>query len=157
LLFARSSILEKLIEFQNYITESNNDFFSLENRLGTYLVSINSFFENFYLGIIVKPLTYENGFIKDFGQHSMIFDTFSIYGVLIGLLNLYLIIAPFIFLKKRFFSNKKIIFAFFISILIFSFFNNSTINTSFLAFFIFPFMLKYNSLFNLRNFQFNYE
>lgn len=64
--------------------------------------SLISFFENPILGLIgSRNLGYDGEFLTGFGQHSYIIDTFSLYGVIGGGLNIYIILRPFKYFSKK--------------------------------------------------------
>lgn len=113
---------------------------SIEARNDVFLESIYLFFENPTFGIITEPINRNNyGQITGFGQHSQVFDTFALYGLLIGLLQLYIYLKPLIARLKY---TRGIVSGFTLAImivfLIIITINNATPSVGFAVFFIFP-------------------
>jgi len=111
-----------------------------EARLNVYQESISIFINNPIFGIIFYPLAVNaSGELIAFGQHSQILDTLALFGILIGLLQLYIYVKP---LKDRITVGLKKydIFAItiMISFLIVSVFNNVTPSIGFAVLFIYP-------------------
>ena len=130
-----NKILE-ILEFFNSNTLGVNS----EARLNVYQESISIFINNPIFGIIFYPLAVNSfGELIAFGQHSQIIDTFALFGIVIGLLQLYIYVKP---LKDRITIGLKKydIFAItiMISFLIVSVFNNVTPSIGFAVLFIYP-------------------
>jgi hypothetical protein len=89
-----SSVL--LVDDGISVTESIiNEF--LGDRWPTMLRSIEAFKEHPILGLLGSgQLQVSNGSLYGFGQHSYILDTFALYGIVGGTLNLLALAAPFI-------------------------------------------------------------
>ena len=86
----------RLVEIQSFL-DSGLIGISIESRLQSFVVSISIFVNNFWFGIVHSKLGVNlSGQIDSFGQHSAIFDTFALYGVIIGLLFTILIFKCFI-------------------------------------------------------------
>lgn len=78
----------------NIVQSIINEF--LVDRWPLIISSLNSFVENPFLGLLGSmKLGYGGEFLIGFGQHSYIIDTFSLYGIFGGILNLYLIFQTF--------------------------------------------------------------
>ncbi|WP_226742862.1 hypothetical protein [Polaribacter gangjinensis] len=121
---------------------------SIEGRTEVFQQSLNVFYQNPIFGKISSPLTKNlDGNITGFGQHSQILDTFALFGLFIGLLQIYIYFYP---IKRYLKESKYVISGFSLSILLIFFtvitVNNATPSIGFAVFFIFPTVL--NSLIN---------
>lgn len=88
--------------------------------------SIAAFLEHPVQGILfANGLTTENGEISGFGQHSYILDTFSLFGFLIGIINVVIIFKPFRGMFRKC-SNIAINFSMLICTMGIYLFNNAT-------------------------------
>ncbi len=68
----------------------------LSDRWPVMLTSIEGFFENPVLGFVgTQNTSVANSFYSGFGQHSHILDTFSLLGVIFGVVNIFVILRPF--------------------------------------------------------------
>lgn len=68
----------------------------VNDRLPSYITSIKSFCQNPLLGILGSGrLDVSGKNLYGFGQHSHIFDTFALYGLIIGLLGIIVLVQPF--------------------------------------------------------------
>lgn len=84
---------------KSILTSIYNEF--IIDRWSTILDSINAFTNNPILGLSLSTkITYINGYLYGFGQHSYIFDTFALYGIVLGVFNVVIIFFPFAFYKK---------------------------------------------------------
>jgi hypothetical protein len=113
---------------------------SISARSDAFHNSIQVFLENPAFGIITNPIKSNiYGEIVGFGQHSQVLDTLAIFGVFIGVLQLYIYLQP-IFIRLK--QSKGIINGF--SLTIFLIFvilisiNNATPSIGFAVFFIYP-------------------
>jgi hypothetical protein len=90
-------------------------------------------------------------FLQKIGQHSHILDTFSIFGLIIGSLTLYMMIIPFTSRIGKRHSYRQNIFALIVggSYLSLIVMNNLTPSIGFAAFFVFP--TVYNLLYTNDN------
>lgn len=140
LIYFQDSInANKILEITSYI-----DYNSLGNssqaRLDVYQKSISVFINNPIFGIIFYPLAVNSfGELIAFGQHSQIIDTFALYGISIGLLQLYIYIKP---LKDRIIVSFKkynvLAILIMLNFLIVTVFNNITPSIGFAVLFIYP-------------------
>lgn len=84
-----------VVEDGKNIFQSVTDEF-LGDRWPTMRLSIQSFLKNPILGLLgTQNLSVVNGFYSGFGQHSHILDTFSLLGIIFGLINIFVILRPF--------------------------------------------------------------
>ncbi len=66
------------------------------DRWPAIVKSFEAFKDNVIFGLITNgEVSYWMGYIDDFGQHSHIIDTFAIFGIFLGTMNLFAIFAPF--------------------------------------------------------------
>tara|TARA_B110000211_G_scaffold72789_1_gene84491 strand:- start:3430 stop:4671 length:1242 start_codon:yes stop_codon:yes gene_type:complete len=113
---------------------------SSQARVNVYLESISIFINNPFFGIIFYPLAVNHsGELIAFGQHSQIIDTFALFGISLGLLQLYIYTKPLkdritVGLKKYDVLAILIMFNF----LVITVFNNITPSIGFVVLFIYP-------------------
>lgn len=103
--------------------------------------SINAFMKNPLFGIIASGNNDILSFSHGFGQHSHIIDTFALLGLLPGLLQIYLIVKPYVNrskLKKYGALNITIL----LSVLFILFFNIATVSIGVVSSFILPTILS---------------
>lgn len=102
--------------------------------------SINQLLENPIFGILTKPLVRVGEGVSGFGQHSLIIDTFALFGLGIGLLQIFIYVQPFILRIKpknqTTISSMALVFVVIFMILITI--NNATPSIGLAAFFVFP-------------------
>jgi hypothetical protein len=135
----------RLMIFNAYIQYGESLDKLTQQRDFTRKLSIETFFENPLFGSIFRNLKGVNGEILGFGQHSFILDTFSLFGVIIGLLNLFLIIYPFMSNLKRYnrINRKLSIIVLFITLLFF-YTNNAVPSIGFAIFMLLPMLCDYS-------------
>ena len=112
--------------------------FSVDARSETYLDSLKLVYEHPLFGIVLSPLHRVGTGVTGFGQHSQIIDTFALFGLPVGLLQLYLLYSPlvkFINFRDRTSSISLVIF---LVMLILSTFNNLTPSIGFAVYFLYP-------------------
>ena len=95
--------VDRIITFQSNLLGNGSGESLLTERMWTFQTSIDAFIHNPLFGVVAKPIEFSGSYLVGFGQHSQILDTFSLYGLFIGLLNIYIIVQPFI---KRMKLNK---------------------------------------------------
>ena len=130
---------ERLSVFNDYFLYGSELVSITEDRNSRMDLSIESFLNNPLFGLVTTKIEYSNGYLTGFGQHSYILDTFALFGLFIGLLNLYLLIYPFAVRIKR--SNNIIRFLNIIILaltLFFFFINNAVGSIGFAVYFMFP-------------------
>ena len=147
--FGLDTNYNRLLELQSFYN-SGIVGFSMEARLSTFTNSISLFLDNLIFGIVHTALgVNSDGKINSFGQHSYIIDTFALYGIIIGFLQVILIFKSFqlkIKLKSKIImSSLNILFVF----LILSTVNNMTPSVGFIVFFILP-ILEKNRVINIQ-------
>ena len=130
---------DTILEAKNYLLNSQSGV-AIIGRNDTFLYSIQLIIENPFVGIVTNPIsTNIQGQITGFGQHSLILDTFALFGVFIGALQLYIYIQPLLIRLK---NNNKFISGFALSILLVFLLlitiNNGTSSIGFATFFIYP-------------------
>jgi hypothetical protein len=129
----------RLLEIKDYlISGASGD--SINARNSAFKKSIDVFFENPMLGIALEPLeTNSSGQVTGFGQHSQILDTFALYGIIIGVIQIWLYSYP---IYSRLIAVKGYINGLSLSILIIFLIlitiNVATPSIGFAVFFIFP-------------------
>lgn len=69
----------------------------LNDRWPTMVTGLENFIKHPFLGVISSDeiTTNQSGFLEGFGQHSYILDTFTLYGFVIGIFNIFIIFKPF--------------------------------------------------------------
>ncbi len=123
----------------NDLISRNEEGASIEARFITYNISINTFFENPLFGIINNKNLYQEYRMLSFGQHSQILDCFALFGFIIGSLQLYLFLNPFIIrMRNKNRILRKLTFIVLIIFFLLITFNNITPSVGFATFFIFP-------------------
>lgn len=66
------------------------------DRFPTIMNSIEALFAHPFFGLIGSSALGTSGeYLTGFGQHSYIFDTFALYGIVIGIINFFAILKPF--------------------------------------------------------------
>jgi len=143
-----------LIFFSQYFYKTSSDRFyqlglvldrgfvgnALNARINSYLNSVDVFFDNIFVGVVFENLNLEYSYgVTGFGQHSQILDTFALFGIFIGLLQLYILAYPFITRMK--YANRKLknyAFTVMLTMIIVITFNNITPSIGLAGFFVFP-------------------
>lgn len=112
---------------------------SLLSRFEKVNISVKAFISNPILGLLTAPLGTSSSYIEGFGKHSQILDTFALYGLGIGLLQLFIYIQPIAKRMKNINGSSSLLS---LSILIITCMlftlNNATPSIGFAAFFIYP-------------------
>lgn len=70
-------------------------------RMSTRDASINTILDNPMMGIIWNNYSFINDEYQSVGQHSLILDSFALFGVLIGGVIVYLLLYPFYFINRK--------------------------------------------------------
>lgn len=121
--------------FQSIIDEFLND------RWPTMLTGLENFIKHPFFGVISSDeiTTNQSGFLEGFGQHSYILDTFTLYGFVIGIINIMIILKPF---KDQYGNRVKygrtLNNAMLVCIIGIYLFNNATLSTALAFGIIFP-------------------
>ena len=110
----------------------------LRDRSYTLSASIDELIKHPVLGLAGVPSSLVDGTIVGAGQHSHILDTFCFFGVLIGIINCYLLIAP-IFWDLY---DKRIAVPFAVCYIGILFFNNASPALAITAYIIMPYMFS---------------
>lgn len=136
----KQRILELIISLEKSTISSNSG--GASERIYTWSESINSFLSSPFFGISIRKIEFNNGgFLDGFGQHSFILDTFSLFGVFIGLINIYLILYPFNILYKNSVDElKPIILVICTSAIYFFLVNNATPSIGYVLYYLFPWL-----------------
>lgn len=94
-------------------------------------------------GIVINKLEINNsGYLTEFGQHSFITDTFALYGIFIGIIEVYLIIYPFLEYIRNYPQLKLFILCFALDIILILFFNNIDTLLGFGAYYLLPLLIE---------------
>lgn len=129
------------------ITENGNSIFQsiidefLNDRWPTMLTGLENFIKHPFFGVISSDeiTTNQSGFLEGFGQHSYILDTFTLYGFVIGIINIIIILKPF---KDQYGNRVKygrpLNNAMLVCIIGIYLFNNATLSTALAFGIIFP-------------------
>lgn len=129
---------DRLTQIRDAMTGASDDADLTSDRVTTLQSSLTAFADNPLLGIITKPITEKDGLLDGFGQHSQFLDTFALFGLLIGLIQIYIILQPFIIRLKQFSQLRNFTFVMMILTFVIFTFNNVTPSIGFAIFFIFP-------------------
>lgn len=126
----------KLEDFEGRLSGDASEHDTVTARQDVYETSLESLAEHPVLGTIAS---------KDaaFGNHSTVLDTFSLFGVFIGMANLYvLIFVPYRALTNRKRRFSSIALTTVVIALVFQVFDNSTDAFAVSMFFVFPYVLS---------------
>jgi hypothetical protein len=107
-----------------------------DGRFETLSISISGFINNPIFGNISNVINYD-GFVTEFGQHSQILDTFSLFGI-IGLVQIYFLIQPFVRNINKHKATRALSLSILIAVLIINMFNNTAPLIGFAFFFVYP-------------------
>jgi len=130
--------VERLIDLQlNIMNYGGGESIFLE-RMPTIKLSWDAFLHNPILGMVTKPITNDGSFLIGFGQHSYFIDTLALYGVFIGLINIFIILFPFFIAFKKNKTLYSLNKAMMISTVILLFMNNATTSIGFVVYFVYP-------------------
>lgn len=137
-LFMGSSNSMRIQEVENYLF-SNEIGISLGMRFDVFSDSIDAFFHNPFLGILKNNVVVSQGELSGFGNHSQILDTFALFGLGIGILQLYIYLHPLV-TRIRQKNGTFSIFSLTIILLLCILFsiNTATSSIGFAIYFIFP-------------------
>lgn len=138
-LYGESMNAVRLLEIKVMLME-NESGAAGESRAHAFNSSIDLLLENPVFGILTKPLVRVGEGVSGFGQHSFMLDTFALFGLGIGLLQLFIFTQPFL---RRIKPNKhskisSMALVFMVIFIILTFVNNLTPSIGLAAFFIFP-------------------
>lgn len=94
------SVLPKRVSMVFYDSQHANVLQSIWNeflndRWPTLVSSINAFKDNPIFGMITSGADLTGDSLFGFGQHSYVLDTFALYGVVLGVLSIYVLLLPF--------------------------------------------------------------
>lgn len=127
---------------------------SMGARIEAFALSIDVFLDNFLLGIVVDGLEVSSTGTTAFGQHSFFIDGFALFGVVFGLLQIYVFMYP---LKKEFvltsLHRTTLPFLVFILAMVFFTINNAVPAVGFVIYFVYPVLNYYLALYSQRNFS----
>lgn len=133
--------LDRLVILQNDIANGfRSSLFS--GREGINSISINSFVNNPFFGIVTNKIEYSGGYLVGFGQHSQIWDTFALFGVGIGVLQIVILVQPMTYFSKKYSEYKSVIMILLIALMALFFVNTASPSIGFVMFFIFPILLE---------------
>lgn len=138
-LFAGSSNADRLLEIAKFLF--NNEIGNSSSaRVNVFTISITTFLQNPIFGIIVDTNTFTQiDKLSGLGNHSQLLDTFALYGLGIGLLQLYIYTKPIldrINIREKSLSILSI--TILLIILILFSINTATPSIGFAIFFIYP-------------------
>lgn len=134
---------DRLIQFELEFSKGRKSEL-LDERIMVNRESIESFKNNKFFGIIVEKIKTKDGYLTGFGQHSQLLDTFALYGFFIGVLQIYLLVYPFIKIQKKSITYRTISFIICIQMLVLFYNNIATPSIGYILFFIFPAICDYN-------------
>lgn len=134
---------KRVVEINNLLTR-NTTGDSMDARFKAYEKSLDMLAQYPFTGIIINPIERVGSGVKGFGQHSQIIDTFALFGLGIGFLQIYLILKPI--LSRIQLGTKKtssLPFVILLNTSILLTINNLTPSIGFAMFFIFPVIHDY--------------
>lgn len=141
-LLGSGKTVERLISLQMNILGSGGGENLLGDRIATIVSSWDALLQNPLTGLITKKIAYDGDFLVGFGQHSQILDTFALYGLFIGLLNIYILIQPFI-RGGRNSALSSLNFTMLVSSFLLFIMDNVTLSVGYAVFFIYPVVYDY--------------
>lgn len=133
----------RLLELKILLVE-NEQGSSMQARSNAYNKSFELIFKHPFFGILTKPLLRVGDGVAGFGQHSQILDTFALFGIPLGLLQVYIYFKPLVErlrLKSRQISSFTVLIIILTGV-IFTM-NVATPSIGFAIFFIFPVVYDY--------------
>lgn len=134
----------RLEVFNNYLLYGSDLESVTHDRDLTREISIQAILDNPFLGLITSKLQTLDGSLTGFGQHSYILDTFALFGIFVGILNLYLLFYPFLErIRKGNNITKLLSYVLLILTLVFFYINNAVGSIGFAVYFIFPIICDY--------------
>lgn len=111
---------------------------SFLNERDSYIIeSFNGFLNHPIFGMVVNPINFNKGIIKNLGQHSQFFDTLALFGI-IGFIQIYFIVKPFFIRLNDNINLKSFSLSILIATLIIYTFNNSSPLIGYSFFFVYP-------------------
>jgi len=131
--------IQRLIELREFISHGVIGL-SSGARLEAFQESVYGIFNNPLTGSVFTIMRSGTGDYSGFGQHSFLLDMFSIFGVIIGVIGLYVLFQPLIKLLNRSSMRKKISLPFLMLMLsgIFFLVNNLSPSIGFAIYFVYP-------------------
>ena len=122
--FTKGKLYYRLSEMEGAFLNSFMKDFTAD-RLPTLYKSLNTIYQYPLLGLITTKMDMVNISIEDynFGQHSHILDSFALFGIAVGIWNLFICFKVF---NKKYFKSryKNLSYAFLCSVIILLTFNN---------------------------------
>lgn len=144
-LFPETLTASKLFEIINLL-EKNIVGDSMSSREDTFMLSINTFLSNPIFGVVTEPIQYSSdGFIISFGQHSQILDTFALFGLLIGVIQVVIVLMFGIYVNRI--SEgvyKELIIVMVVSYFSTLTFNNTSSSIGLVFYYVLPTFLYFN-------------
>ena len=128
-----------LIDDVNVFQSIREEF--VDGRLPTIISSLKTAIQHPILGLVSSPISTSNsGYLEGFGQHSYVFDTLALYGIIIGVINIFVILRPFKYNGK--FVKNSLPLSITMIICIFTLYsvNNATNSIAFILSIVFPFV-----------------
>lgn len=110
----------------------------LDSRILTLHKSLDALSNNPVLGLISKKIEFDtDGYLVGFGQHSQILDTFALFGIFIGIAQIYILCQPY-FIRIKNSGIKDLPIVLMIAMMTLFFMNNVTASIGLVLFLIFP-------------------
>lgn len=126
---------QKLLDTQILLQEGDI-YGSVEGRMDVYLISIETFLRNPLFGSVFSDKAL-------FGNHSLIFDIFSLYGIGIGILLIYILFSfPIKLTKNAYYGYSRAAIATLFSLLIILLLNNDIPEIGVILYFVLPVVVK---------------
>lgn len=110
------------------------------DRVPVFAVSFKSIIKYPVFGVICGHLTKTNGYYNEFGQHSFVFDTMAVYGIVWGILLIILISYPFFAEGRMKGKKKELPVAIYVVTLLLLCFNNATFSMALVLYIIYPYV-----------------
>ncbi len=120
-------------------------------RAWTIEASWNAFLHNPISGIIVNSIQFGGNYLIGFGQHSYFMDTLALYGMFIGIVNIYIVLQPFFIQMKKNNVLYGLNLSMIISTLMLLGMNNTTTSIGFAIFFLYPVFCDWASSLKKKN------
>jgi len=138
-LLAGSSNAERILEIEKFLF--NNEIGqSAGARVNVFNESIRALFQNPIFGILMNKSSFSTGInLQGLGNHSQILDTFALYGLGLGILQLFVYLYPILTRMKNVNGSYSILSITMLMLLCILFsINTATPSIGFAFFFIFP-------------------
>ncbi len=133
---------DRLLQLKMSVYGNGKNLFAefMGDRIPVLSISYNSILKYPWGGVIFGHLTKSNGYYNEFGHHSFVFDTIAIYGLLLGIVLIFLLCFPFFSNMRLHGRKKELTIAMFVVVILLLMFNNATFSLAFLIYVMYPYV-----------------